>query len=213
MKCAIISFLVLFFCNAAFAQQFTLSTNTYTQVAYIGYDNQISCTVEGVNTKSIVLTTDNGEIVKMQKYFMYHPARVSDSKIIIHQKHNGQLRKIGEQAIMIREFPDPKITIGGFINGEISKGNLLAQTGIGCYYSIPGLGFNLKCRIDSFSIIVLRDSVMLYHRTNKGYLFTDETMAFLESIKKGDVIIISEITYLTPDQRKKKANPIEYTID
>lgn len=207
------SFLLAFIVfQPVFSQQFTLSTNTYTQVAYVGFDNQVSCTVEGVNNKSIVLATENGEIVRKQRVFIYRPSRVGDSKIIIHQRRNGQLKKIGEHDIMVREFPKPKVVIGGVTGKEIDKGTLLAQTGIGCYYAIPGLGFNLKCSIDSFSVSVLRDTSMLFYKKNAGNVFVGEVVELLKSLRPGDIILLSGITYMNPDQIRKNADPVEYVV-
>ncbi|HEX7844987.1 MAG TPA: GldM family protein [Chitinophagaceae bacterium] len=212
MRKSLICFLVLFYFKPAFTQQFTLSTNTYTQTAYVGINNQISCTVEGVNSKIIVLSTSNGEIIKEEGQFIYRPLKTGDSKISVHLEKNGKLKKVGERVIMVREFPKPRITIGGSTEKEISKSALLAQNGIGCHYVIPGLGFDFTCSIDSFSVTALRDSSALFHVKCKGNKFSEELIELLRKTKEGDIILVSGIIYKSPDQTGKKGDPIEYII-
>jgi hypothetical protein len=198
---------------SVFSQQFSLSTNIYGQFAYLEMDNQISCTVEGIPNKSIVLTTDNGTISKISKKsnnYIYRPSRISDSKITISRRNNGKLKKIADYYVMVRDLPSPVIHVGGVKEREIEKNNFLAQQGVGCSYVIPG--FCLPCTIDSFSVTVLDDTIMVFHKANKGNIFSGEIRALLKSVEKGDTVIFSGIIYLTPDKRRKNANPIEYVI-
>lgn len=129
---------------------------------YVGAENRLSCTVEGIACKSVILTTDNGSLTKDRcNYYTFKPDHLADSKIIVSKKVGKKSRKIGEFFVRVRSIPDPVAIVGGLYGGSILKGALRAQTGIGA--SLPSyLSINVKYPVRSYSITAIRNKELLF---------------------------------------------------
>ncbi len=201
------------FSSLSYSQNFSLAIETGNQIAYIGLDNKISCTVEGTACHSINLATLNGSIKKISScLYVYRPLKISNSKIIITKKVNNKTIKIGEYFIYVRNFPDPIATVGGLNGGLISKKKLNAQQGVGAM-APSYLGFDLKYQVKNFVITAIRNKEILFFKYVEGNLFTSEIHILFDTLQQGDIITFSLINVLKADGREGRANVIEFTIE
>lgn len=121
----VLAILMLIISTCSFGQKFSIAFTDAT-FAYVGMDNRVSCTIEGLSNKQVVLSSDNGVFEKDESGYIYKPERVADSKIIISKKVNGRLKKVGEYMVAVRQLPPGTATVGGLRSGSIPKGQLRA---------------------------------------------------------------------------------------
>ena len=213
MKKILILVLALLSNKNIYSQNFTFSVLRQLQIAYLGIENPLSCTVEGFTCKSIILTTDNGFIEKSSDCnYVYRPKKIGDTKIIISKKVNSKLKKIGNFLLPVRTIPDPIANVGGLNGGLITKGALNAQGGIGAHP--PGfLGFELNYEVKSFAVTAIRNKELLFYHSNNNNLFNDEIHKLLDSLQKNDVVAFSSILVLMGDNKEVLVKPLEFVIE
>jgi hypothetical protein len=195
-----------------YSQSFTAAVLRPGQTAYIGIDNTVSCTVEGLKCKSVVLTTNNGSIEKIDcGLYIFRPEYLSDGPIIINKKIKNKLVKIGEFFLRVRNIPAPIAFVGGGNQDTIAKAALALQAGLGAY-AHPSLGFELKYTVTSFAIIIIRNKEVLYFKSTESNLFAEETKEVFRLLEKNDKVVFSSIVVAMPDQKTTLIKPFELTI-
>jgi hypothetical protein len=195
----------------SYSQQVTFSVGE-NQTAYLGMDNRLSCMIENMPCNSIVLTTSNGTIEKESCSYIYRPVEVSDTKIVINKKVNGNLKKIGDFFVRVRNFPKPVAQVGGVCEGEMTRGALLAQTGLGTFTDYPSTGICLNYSVKEFSLSIIRENKSIFFHKNVGYLFDEKIKEILPSIQKGDIISFFSIVATNREGKEVSATSFEITI-
>jgi hypothetical protein len=210
-KALFLSFLIIL-SSATYSQKFTLSMLRSGQIAYVGVDNPLSCTVEGVSCKDISLATDNGRLTKMScGNYIYRPQKAADSKIIIYKNEKDKNQFIGEFYLMVREIPLPTAVIGGLNNGNIIKKALQAQQGVAAHL-IPSLGFDLTYMVTEFQLTIFRQNHILFSNKTNGNIFTSEMHEAFKNLEENDMILISSIIVLLPENKKVAIKPLELQL-
>jgi len=195
-----------------YSQSFTAAVLRPGQTAYIGIENPISCTVEGLKCKSVVLTTKNGSIEKVDcGLYVFRPEYLSDGPIVINKKVKNKLVKIGEFFLRVRNMPAPIANVGGYHRDTIAKEALAVQVGLGAY-AHPSLGFHLTYPVKSFAITIIRNKEVLHFKSKEGNLFDQETKEVFKLLEKNDKVVFSSIVIAMPDQKTTLINPFELTI-
>ena len=189
------------------SQQFTASVLNRSASAYAGIDNPVSCTVQGYSCKYIELTTNNGKMTKEGCSYIFHPERPDNSEITIVFIKGNTRKKIGGFFVAVREMPVGQTSVGGQNGGEMIKAALIHQQGI-----LGSHQFEIRHVVDSFTVTAFRNDTILYHKQQKGNLFSEETRTFFRSLQAKDVVLFSGIISIGPDKKRKRANPIEFII-
>lgn len=213
MKAAALLLFLLGLSPVLFAQSFTVANLRTGQTIYTGIDNIISCTVEGVRCKDILLTTGNGIIEKTScNTYNFRPVRASDDSVVINKKVNNELVKIGVFHLKIRPVPDPVAAVGGKYGGPINAKTLAAQGGIGAY-SYPPISLDINYTVQGFAVSVIRKEQHLFYTYKKGNLFTGDLTEKFKNLQKGDFVVFSLMTVLMPDSSVVNIKPIEFIIE
>lgn len=213
MKAAVLLLFLFGLSPVLFSQSYTVANLRPGQVAYIGIDNPISCTVEGVKCKDIVLTTANGVIEKIAcNIYSFRPAYQSDGSIVINKKVNNKLVKVGDFHLRVRNIPDPVAMVGVKAEGTIRAGELAAQGGIGAY-SYPPLAIDINYTLKSFAVSIMRKEQHLFYACLQGNLFTDELKEKFKNLQRGDVVVFSSMKIIKSDSSVVSIKPIEFTIE
>ena len=207
----VMTLLAAFISACSFSQQISIAF-TDASFAYIGMHNRVSCTIEGLSNKQVMLSTDNGVIEKDEAGYIYRPERVADSKIVISKKVNGKAKKVGEYIIPVRQLPAGVANIGGLRSGTIRKGVLLAQMGIGCHHVQPP-NVCLNYTVLGYTLTIFRGDSMLFNKQQEGNHFTEEIKQFCASMQSKDKLLVHGITYHNPDGTTEKACAIELEIE
>lgn len=203
---------ILLFSTITYSQNFSISIER-SQTAYLGLDNRISCTVEGVPSDSILLSTDNGIITKVGfQNYNYRPSKIVDSKIIIKRKTKGNSVLVGEYSFMVKELPNPIAQVGGLGGGQISKKFLIAQGGVGAYPP-NNLGFELRYQVQHFFITAIRNKQILFSKYVEGNQFAPDVHKLFDLLQKDDIITFSLIVAKKADRREVRVNALEFIIE
>lgn len=204
----IVSFLTI----SSRAQLFTLAVEQTGQTAYIGIENHISCTVEMYPCDSVILSANNGSLVKTGcNEYIYKPNNVADTRIAVLVKNaNGTTTKIGEKEIRVRNIPLPTAVIGGFSEGKIPKNAMKAQVGVGCYLTNTGVEF--KYSVVEFNFSIIRNGREIFSGTNNGNAFNTKISAGIQQILKDDIVSVTAIKVVGPTGRVDTIKPMELIV-
>lgn len=212
MKASLIFLSCIYLTISSHSQNFTASLLRQPQIAYLGIDNLLSCTIEGLPCNLIVLSTENGVIEKIGECkFIYRPIRTSDTKIIVSKKIKNRLRKVGEFYLAVRDIPDPIATVGGLNGGQIRKASLIAQGGIGAH-SFPPLSIDIDYLVTSYAVTITRKNELLFHQVVTNNSFTPTLYEAFKTLQKDDRIIFSSILVQLPDGEQKLVKPLEFIV-
>jgi hypothetical protein len=197
----------------SFSQKFTFSLLRQ-NIAYIGFDNPISCTVEGYPCKSVILSTENGTIEKIEPcIYNFRPSKVQDTKFSIYIIiEKNKKKKIGELFIRARNIPDPIAYVGGKDSGKISLGSFKAQGGISAG-SGRGFGIDVKYTVKSFKVTAYRNKELLFFYAGDSNLFTEEIRNLFNTLQAADVILFFSIKVKMPDNNEVFVKPFELIIE
>jgi len=66
--------------------------------------------------------------------------------------------------------------------------------------------------VDSFNVLVMRDTSIIISRKNKGAAFAKELKQLFDDLKVGDKVLAYDI-YATMTKQKILINPLEYLIE
>jgi GldM C-terminal domain/GldM third domain len=207
-------YLLLSIQQNSFSQNISISVDwPPSNFAYVGADNKLSCTVEGISCKYVILLTNNGTLTKDRcNYYIFRPDHMADSKITISKKKRKKSRKIGEFYIRVRTLPDPIAKVEGLYGGSIAKGALRAQSGIGAGPP-PYLSIDIRYTVKSYSITIIRNKELFLFKSCEGNLFDDEIYNAFKGLQKDDMVLFSSIMVELPDEQQTLAEPFELKIE
>lgn len=195
-----------------YSQHFSVSVLKSNSIAYVGIDNPISCTVEGVSCKNVYLEPVNGSITKTScGNFIYRPSKEDDTKLIIFKKINEKKIKVGDYYIRTRYLPPPVPSIGGLKGGEISKSFFKAQAGVGAGIDIP-IGIDIHYPVTKFQMTIIRTDSIIFSSVAKGNTFSDKMKNFFEALQNDDEILIHSVEVILPDKKIVAVRPLEFII-
>jgi hypothetical protein len=182
-----------FFKTNAFSQTFVVGFPIGSTV-YEGSEIPMTVVVEAIKCESTVIKCRRGLVTKYEgcKY-LYQCPTVGIDTVEVFIRKAGKLQLLGIQSFVVKPRPLPRAYFGGHFNREkISKGSLLAQGGVGAEFYIAGSHWE-PCTIESFTVVILREGVVIANIQNKGNAFTAETKIVLRQVQAGDKLLISDI--------------------
>ncbi len=198
----------------SYSQKFSVSFLQPSPIAYIGIDNPITCTVEGLDCKNIIITTDNGIITKSSgNSYLYRPERQADTKFDIYKLVRKKKRKIGEYSFRIRNFSDPIAYVGGYNNNQSIQKNLLkVQQGVSAT-CIPGFAIDIRYQVLKFNISIFRNNAPIFNTYCIGNSFSPETISVLQLTQKGDIVLFHSIYVQTEENGEEKlVSPVQLVV-
>jgi len=178
---------------------------------YKGARNSIIVVVEGTKCENVYLKTNNGKLLKTKCSYDYFPDSVGSSKIEVFTRQNKKLKRIGVRWIGVKDIPPPVAIIGGLTDGEIKKGFLNAQQGVGAYAD-PKLGLDLGYFVESFMVVIIRDGKIIFSNQVEGNTFSKEIHDAFKSLNNNDVILVANIKCKGPDNMELSSKTLEFVI-
>lgn len=189
--------------------------NDNQNILYSCYGNNIIVAVENTSCGDIFLETDNGtiEIDSFRRgHYIIRPVKLGRATITIK-------RKKGKDYVTIRQMPYRVIqfevtpSFAGKKNGELS--NIEVREGIAPAAVFEGYYIDARYQIDSFTILVFRDGSEIFKRLlydANGARFDDTTLNFLATVKQGDRVLFTKMTYRDFCNQSCKLNDMEFVI-
>lgn len=109
-------------------------------------------------------------------------------------------------------LPKYAAMVGSKESGYIKRGEFLAQQGIGGMRFIGGNHWE-RIPIDSFSIVVIRDTAIVIQLSNIGQTFTDYSKAQLKKLMVDDRVLIYNIHGRDYGEKPVFIRPVELIIE
>jgi hypothetical protein len=114
--------------------------------------------------------------------------------------------------VFAQSIPKFGAEVGVKEGGTIAKGEFLAQQGVRGLRHISNSHWE-SIPIDSFNIVALRDTVMIFCKKINGQLFTDDLRSELKSLKSKDKIIIYDIFGKDYGEKVVSIRPLEFRLE
>lgn len=178
-----------------------------------GIDNPMYVMVEGYNCQSVSVKTDNGTIEKTGCFFKFRPEHFGIANIEIFISKNDKKTLIKRRDLEIDSLPPPIAGIGPFGSGrrDIPLKAFQAQMGVGAGPDFR-LGLDLKFLVESFCFTIIQNDSTIFSKKNIGNMFSAETRKAIQNLKRGDIVLVSQINCLHADQSTAYARPLEYLM-
>lgn len=210
MKIAFL-FLLLLADPVAYGQKCVIAA-TKENVLYVGIANPVDVGISKYSCKEISLITDNGTIEAADEPCSYFisPDKIGRAEIsVVEKKDNSKV--ISKARFGVKAMPGPDIVLGGRTSGgEIRKGELKVQVGISAV--LNGFDFDAHFRIDSYTIIIVRNEKALFVKKCATARFPAEVTQAFQSIQKDDKVVFTAVICSAPDRKTTKLPPAEFTV-
>jgi hypothetical protein len=169
-------------------------------ILYIGIDNPISASAPGISPDSTIVSAGTLRNVGITQ-FVIKPyvdgPRVITITVSI-KTYDGKIMKIRDQIYRVRKIPNPEVLFGVKIGGIISKETITTVAQINAGLG-EGFGFEgLRYRVNSYKLIIARQSGESYFEEVTGDRISAKSRVALETVKSGDVIVISNVEATGP---------------
>ncbi len=180
-------------------------------VFYIGVDNPVSISVPGIASDNIVPSISNGTIIKSGKDYIVRPKKAGACSIVVSaNRDNGCKVKLQTLEFRVKTVPDPIPGVMGKTGGKINKNVLLAASGV--VASMDNFDFDMQFKVTGFSIFAVINGYVSECAT-KGHKFSNEQKSLIKSLRRGQRLVIEDITAVGPDGIIRKLPSLTFKID
>jgi hypothetical protein len=194
-----------------YAQKYSVK-NPYNDFFYVGMQTPLEVLVDGFSCKSTTLKASIGKIEKVNCRFIYYPGKIGIDTISIFSTKSSITKRTGTVYFTVKQAPDPEPEVGGLSKGIIKKGFLMAQQGVSASILITSYGHKENIQIDSFTVVIFRNTNIVFNNNNIGAIFEHLTKTAFESLQAGDKITITNIKATTITSTTLSLRPIEFDI-
>jgi len=186
-------------------------------ILYLGIYNPLTIAAENTSSKSIIVTTDNGEInidsFRSKGGYNIIPAKVGIANIYVKKKIAKGLKTIGHTIFRVKRMPLPLPSLSEKHGGEIPKALLCVQ--IAPAANMTGLDIDGKYPIVSFTVVILRHNREIFSRkiaNENGARIDSVTNKFFYKLHNNDVVIFKDIAIRDFDHSIQALEKMEFTI-
>lgn len=178
---------------------------TKMNVFYIGVDNPVDISVAGAAPDDVVANvTGGGSIRKVGRggSYIVKVTRPGNCDVSVSIKtKDGKNKPMGKMEFRVKKVPSPQASYAGVIgDGQVTKGQLLAAGGV-----IPKLEdfvFDLTFPVVSWNMSVQANGVYVDYQA-RGATSTPQMKSILQSVKKGQKVMIENVKVQAPDGVRK----------
>jgi beta-lactamase regulating signal transducer with metallopeptidase domain len=178
---------------------------TNANVLYVGIDNPVNISVSGYTADAIRVAIDNGTIMGDSGEYVIHVAK--PGKAVVTVQAGG---KVVQQTAFVAKFLSPPVVAlkpapGSQLikGGPITKGALLAAGGI--VTMVENADIDIRIKVVSFAVSVITNSnEQQTSEASSSGVFTNAQVKLIQSLKKGQKVIIDEIAAAGPDGKAMK---------
>ncbi len=109
-------------------------------------------------------------------------------------------------------YPKFIAQVNGTGSGLMKRGQFLAQQGVGAQRKITSY-HSEPIPVDSFTLLIQRDTSILFLFRNKGNMFAEDLKTKMKSIQRNDRVLIFNIYAHNVDGNVLFLSPLEYKIE
>lgn len=181
-------------------------------VLYIGVDNPVSVAASGGTDDKVTVSINGGGGTVAKIDAGLYNVRVTNAtdNCVMNVYVDGKLT--GTSNFRVRNLPEPKATIGGFISGSyITADALRSKSGVGVY--IENFPFEIKYEVIGFTVVLPDDKGGIKSVDCQGSLFSAEAKQYMNQyLKAGDIVTIEKILVKNDSGREIKLPSLMYNI-
>jgi gliding motility-associated protein GldM len=180
-------------------------------VFYIGVDNPVSISVPGIPNDKVRPSITNGRMnsTSSGKYNVRVESG-NEATINVSADMDGQMRSMGTFKFRVRRVPDPVPYIANVREGNIPKGNLVANPII--IPRMENFEFDLHFTIISYRFIITQPGGDIIERDGSGGRLTQEMINYINNARRGTRCYIENIRVQGPDGAARNVAPISLRI-
>ncbi len=191
-------------------------------VFYAGIDNEVSVSVPGVASTSVVATMVGGSLIKKPNGgYIARPAKVGQECIInVVAKIDGRDQRMGSRNFRVKMLPPPiaflpyrddagnRMKYKG--NEKIAKKFLLDVTTLGAELDDADIEADFKVIGFELNVSSAMGSQIL---SSSGANFTEQQIAYIRTTSKGKKFFIGGVRAMGPDKVERKLPPMEVIVN
>lgn len=179
-------------------------------VFYLGVDNPVSVSVPGITSNKLKVDITNGTIRKSGDNYLVKPKKAGKSVITVSAiRDNGKVAKLQTLNFRVKTVPNPEPSVMGKTGGDIKQGILRAATGVTAV--MKDFDFDMKFKVTGFSVFTVVNGYVKEAST-KGNRFSAKQKDILKKVRRGQRVIIENITAMGPDKVRRKLPSITFKI-
>jgi len=188
-------------------------SNTDLNIMYRGYENPFSISVPGVSSDKVKVSVNGAAVSRRGALWIIKPGDGSKSVTVsVSAELEGKVQQMGSQTYRVKALPKPgayfKSGETEYSDGFISRGALLNSAGaVIASYGPDGL-LDLPFKITSFKVNI--NGVLT---EAKGDKFTKQQLDQLGKLKKGAIVVITDVRAKGPDGKDTRLSPIPLTLN
>ena len=189
-------------------------SNTDLNIMYRGYDNPFSISVPGVSNNRLRVEVSGGATVtpKNGLWIIKPNDQAKNIKVKVMAEMEGVMRNMGEMSYRVKELPKPAAYFASngneYQEGNISRSALLnPKATIIASYGPDGL-LDLPFTITAFKLNI--NGTYFDTKSNK---FSREQLDRLGRLKKGAIVVITDIRAKGPNNKEVRLSPIPLTLN
>ena len=169
----------------------------------------VKVVVAGLSCHNTVVKCHKGSVSPAGDCMYLYICSAAGIDILV--RKGNKLSPVGVYIFEVKSLPPVRVTLGGLRGGKISRPALLAQQGLSASFFVSGNHWE-ECKVDSFSLLLLRNGVNISHMINKGNVFTNETTMALQQVQPGDRLLITDIKACAA-RSSQAINSLEFIIE
>lgn len=190
----------------------TISNNDL-NIMYRGYNNQFSISVPGISNEKIKVDVAGATVTRNGGLWIIKPGDAAKKvTITVSAELEGKMQPMGSREYRVKALPKPgayfKSGETEYQDGNIARGALLNPNAtVIASYGPDGL-LDLPFKITSFKVNI--NGVIT---EAKGDRFTKDQLARLGKLKKGAIVVITDIRAKGPDGKDTRLSPIPLSLN
>ena len=203
-----------------FQSEYTVSepsvtiSNTDLNIMYRGYDNPFSISVPGVSSNRLKVDVSGGASVTQRNglWIIKPNEHAKNITVKVMAEMEGTMHNMGARTYRVKALPKPgayfKSGENEYQEGNISRGALLnSNATVIASYGPDGL-LDLPFTITAFKLNVNGTYI-----ETKGNKFSKEQIDRLGKLKKGAIVVITDIRAKGPDGKETRLSAIPLTLN
>ncbi len=170
---------------------------TKMNVFYLGLPNPVDISVSGVQPDKISASINNGSIRRGRGGgWVVKPGRVGDCRVTVYAEIEDERKPMGSKEFRIKVVPDPVAKVAGKIGGEITRGELQAQSIVSA--ELPDFLFDLKFDVVKFNVYTTDRAGFVQEASSNNNRITKEQKDIIRGLKRNQKVYFEEIKVKKP---------------
>jgi gliding motility-associated protein GldM len=181
-------------------------------VFYRGLPNPLEVSVPGVSQEALKVTCPGHTLTKDKDGWVIKPGTGSTADIIVSATMpDGTTQNMGKKEFRVKRIPDPVPKFAGKkpSDNTVQKNDMVIAAGVGA--QMENFDFDVNVSVKSFNMVFIRDGQVI-EKSSNSYRVTDEMVANMKKVKKGEKVYIESIIVTMPDGTTRQLSNISLKV-